>query len=840
MPKKSKDDKILKQTYFEDKWLTDSQFSRWIKKEKDNKLFGCKLCKKSGLKLSNMGKQAVISHTDGDGHKQEVNRLQQIDNFFKKHSVTTSASPSTKSSVEVVPVDGDVEGSSQNADGSPNTLTTTKATTTPSLAVIDVDAEEGPSKSGPATKEMQTTITSGLERSAQLKACITWTLTSVMRNFSNNSTKGLDKVFKTMFPDSDIARNFHLGPDKLKYLTNFGIAPHFKELLTRELAKVEMLVVGFDESLNETTQSCQMDFHVRYWDSIDMQVKVRYWGSKFLGHSTNLDLADKFSDEIDPIGLHKILQISMDGPSVNHKFYQEIVKRREELEIHNKMIDIGSCGLHIIHGAFKTGIKSTNWNAEKTLRGSYQLLHDTPARRADYISVTMSTEFPSSFCGTRWVEDREPADKLVKLWPNMVKLVGFWEKGPKKLRPKSKTYEHVKTAVEDLVTPAQLAFFGYFATHFEPFLLKYQTHHPMIPYLLEDLEKLYCSVLKVVVKEEVVANKSAGELTKIDLKDSKIFKKRKHFHIGFAAETILRDLKNRDLIKQEQRDDFFDNVKTCVVSTIEKLSERCPLNSVVVRMSVVFNPVIMQRSSEDELLEKLKILLHHFVSQKVFVMCKADQVVKEYSLLKKELLQVDKDLTKIDRLDDFYFKEMKVSRYKELSSVLIIILTLSHGQADVERGFSLNPGVLEDNIKEKSVVSKRIIKDHMISHDLQPDTVEITNELRKSCQHARQRYHTHLEEEKKGKENLSKESAKEIITMEIDEVEEKISRLNSSIVELDKKFVKIIKHAENSEEMVAKVAEGNALKRKSEEQAHQVEKLMETVNLLKEKRRKME
>ena len=87
---------------------------------------------------------------------------------------------------------------------------------------------------------------------------------------------------------------------------------------------------------------------------------------------------------------------------------------------------------------------------------------------------------------------------------------------------------------------------------------------------------------------------------------------------------------------------------------------------------------------------------------------------------------------------------------------------------------------------------------------------------------------------------MSKESAKEIITMEIDEVEEKISRLSSSRVELDKKFVKIIKHAENSKEMVAKVAMGNALKRKSEEQAHQVEKLMETVNLLKEKRRKIE
>ena len=40
--------------------------------------------------------------------------------------------------------------------------------------------------------------------------------------------------------------------------------------------------------------------------------------------------------------------------------------------------------------------------------------------------------------------------------------------------------------------------------------------------------------------------------------------------------------------------------------------------------------------------------------------------------------------------------------------------------------------------------------------------------------------------------------------------------------------------------MVAKVAEGNALKWKSEEQGRQVEKLMETVDLLKEKRRKIE
>ena len=49
----------------------------------------------------------------------------------------------------------------------------------------------------------------------------------------------------------------------------------------------------------------------------------------------------------------------MDGPSVNLEFMQELIKHREELEIEEKMIDIGTCGLHVVHGAFKCGIEST-------------------------------------------------------------------------------------------------------------------------------------------------------------------------------------------------------------------------------------------------------------------------------------------------------------------------------------------------------------------------------------------------------------------------------------------------------------------------------------------------
>ena len=214
----------------------------------------------------------------------------------------------------------------------------------------------------------------------------------------------MHSTFEPMFPDSAIASSIKLGPDKLKYMTNWGIAPYAKEQLRNNIDKAEYVVVSFDESLNHTTQSCQMDLLLRYWDNHDQQVKVRYWDSKFLTHTTNKDLLMEFNNSVDIINLSKRIRVYMDGPSVNLKFLQELVKHREELEIEGKMIVIGRCRLHLVHGAFKCGIESTDWNKKETLKGSHQLLHDTPARRAHYVSVTQSSEYPLLFCATKWVE----------------------------------------------------------------------------------------------------------------------------------------------------------------------------------------------------------------------------------------------------------------------------------------------------------------------------------------------------------------------------------------------------------------------------------------------------
>ena len=89
------------------------------------------------------------------------------------------------------------------------------------------------------------------------------------------------------------------------------------------------------------------------------------------------------------------------------------------------------------------------------------------------------------------------------------------------------------------------------------------------------------------------------------------------------------------------------------------------------------------------------------------------------------------------RLDEFFFKELGLAKYKELSYFVRIILTLSHGQAAVACGFNHNDYVLQPNMTPNTIISKRLIKDHMLAHKLEPHTIETTKPMTKSFRAAR-------------------------------------------------------------------------------------------------------
>ena len=110
-----------------------------------------------------------------------------------------------------------------------------------------------------------------------------------------------------------------------------------------------------------------MDLNLQFWNCTKNEVEIRYWDSQFLGHSTAALIFENFTSSLNSLKKSSLLQVSMDGPSTNWAFLDLLTSDREVEEL-PKLVNIGSCGLHRIHGAFKTGFESVDWAVKTHLK----------------------------------------------------------------------------------------------------------------------------------------------------------------------------------------------------------------------------------------------------------------------------------------------------------------------------------------------------------------------------------------------------------------------------------------------------------------------------------------
>ena len=206
------------------------------------------------------------------------------------------------------------------------------------------------------------------------------------------------------FQDSKIAQQWSCGATKLSYLITFGIAPYFKELLLTELTEASCFVLSFDESFNPELQQEQMDFVVRYFAQ-DM-VKTRYLTSAFLGHTRAEDLKAKFEGTVSYFNVKKLAQVSMDWSHVNWKLLDMLEQDWSSQDQYPDVLNVGSCSLHVVHGAFHSGMLKTSWGIGSVLKALHNLFSESPAKRKDFIKLTGTEIFPLPFCGHKWLENK--------------------------------------------------------------------------------------------------------------------------------------------------------------------------------------------------------------------------------------------------------------------------------------------------------------------------------------------------------------------------------------------------------------------------------------------------
>ena len=127
------------------------------------------------------------------------------------------------------------------------------------------------------------------------------------------------------------------------------------------------------------------------------------------------------------------------------------------------------------------------------------------------------------------------------------------------------------------------------------------------------------------------------------------------------------------------------------------------------------------------------------------------------------------------RIDDYWLKVMMAfidkgtgkSKYNILFNFAMCVLSLSHGNSDPERGFSINKFLLDthgNSISEVTIECIRLLKDFLV-RKRGLENVDINKQMMKSCKSSHERYQLDLAAKRKQKLEEALSNAKKTKTV---------------------------------------------------------------------------
>ena len=280
---------------------------------------------------------------------------------------------------------------------------------------------------------------------------------------------------------------------------------------------------------------------------------------------------------------------------------------------------------------------------------------------------------------------------------------------------------------------------------------------------------------------------TAYDLLKLDLEKERV--ENKKIEVGFKAEGELKSLLSTKAISECQVFQFREECRQFVVECVKKIFERSPLKYRLARNMACLDPRLMV-SDQEHSKSKCKRLLEELVTLNRVDGDDVDILVASY----KELLHDVDGCELKSRFKDFKVEDDRVDmllyecmgrnkKFEKLWRVVRKVLLVSHGQASVERGYSLNRQTEKDNMSEGVIVALRQIIDYfvLVGGMLK---VDITKELLYSASSSTYRYHQYLEEDKRKKGQEAIQRKRKTVQDEVDDLKKRKKVLESDITNL--------------------------------------------------------
>ncbi|CAF4651079.1 unnamed protein product [Rotaria sp. Silwood1] len=589
-----------------------------------------------------------------------------------------------------------------------------------------------------------------------------WAMATAKLGLSYNSSQYIQELFSQMFSDSNIVKEFSMKPRKLSYILSHGTGHYFTKIMLHDLMKAPGYTLIFDETITVSVRK-QLDLHFRYWCERKQEIVVRYYKSIFLGHATAEILFRNMIDTLraDGIDIKKILMLGRDNPNVNKTVEimmdQEIRLEREKqssstIKSNIGLIHIGSCPLHLIHNSFKIGMDGTNWSIEEFLNNLGFWFSRSPSRREDYLKLAKNLsndigKFIRRFIIIRWLDVGPIIERVIEQWTNLKEYFIRFIPTNRKISLNNHRYIQIRRIFETKSTLIRLNFLVFlYHNIYEQILKWFQQTQPLIHVLYDECEQLIRRLFSCFINEDLIKSKTLNELMNISFHIQANQKCDSELEIGEATRLDQNNLSS------EENQQFFSDIRNMYSLITKELIRTLPLNNDLLRHLKCLHPIM--RHSETSHISIMNIARSF---PQMIIPDDIDRITAEWYIYQNENIPNEwYEQTNKYHSIDYYWKNVftlktntGTNKFIALPKLIKCILALSHGNADVERGFSENAFLLTDDrslLSDASINGLRATRDGVkFFGNGKPHEVPITKALLDCVRDAHSRYCIDLE-----------------------------------------------------------------------------------------------
>lgn len=512
-----------------------------------------------------------------------------------------------------------------------------------------------------------------------------WALFTAKHNLSFLSSDHASKLFKKMFPDSEIAKNFACGHTKTAAIIKEALSPHYQKKTVTNLSNPFSILI--DESNDKVDKSCII--LVRLLDPEVGNVCTRFLDMPVVNIGTARNIFDALKESLNKQGLNfdKAVAFMSDTASVM-KGCRSGVQKLIKGEIPH-LYDVG-CINHLADLTIKAGVTTLPVNIDQLFIDIFYYFYNSSKRNQQFADhwCSLFTSEPKTIlkhCPTRWLSLLRCVGRYLAQYEGLKSYFLSCDEQSDKVIS-------ITTRLENPLTRPILHFLAHVLPSMDRFSRLFQkSSENTTCELYVEMSRLVRLYAGNLLKKEVIL--AAGDKLKEMKMDASSQVTNEHLRIGNDTWISVAELEQEHDTKP-----FFTAVRKFYVATVTKMLSKFPFGDTLMKNLAILHPSKTCSFPSGTVVGLAKRFPQLGLSDSESLRCLEEEFM-DFTLSPGDLPTPETynavDHTKKACAGSFWWKVGKMltfngePRFSKLFRLMAGLLSIPCSNADAERGFSV-------------------------------------------------------------------------------------------------------------------------------------------------------